>query len=89
MISYKSQQLLQTFIYSTSSKSSYIEQVYEKDNGQHTTNVNIIACRYILNGLSTGVNIINTVLGLVLTQDDLDALTAIKPVELLITENEC
>lgn len=55
--------------------------VHEKDNGQHTTNVHIIAKRHILSGVFTNVTIINTVLDLSLTQQELDNITSIRPLE--------
>lgn len=86
-ILYKRPYFSQILMNSTSCKSAYIEQVYEKDNGQHTTNVHVLARRHILSGLPTNVKIINAVLGLILTQPELDALTAIKPTELFFTNN--
>lgn len=65
----------------------HIEQAYERDNGQNTINVRILARRHIVSGLPTNINLINTVLGLVLTQNDLDLLTDIKPAQLFLTEN--
>lgn len=66
------------------SKISYMRIVHEKDNGLNTTNVHILARRHMLSGMPTNVTIINAVLGLSLTQVQLDILTAIKPLECIL-----
>lgn len=71
--------------FNKSSKYPYMKMVNEKDSSQNTTNVHIIARRHISSGLPTNVIIINTVLGLAITQDELNLLTSIKPVELILS----
>lgn len=75
-------------LYSTSTKSScYMKDAYEKDGGQNTSNVHIIARRHILSGAPTDINIINKVLTIAITQIELNLLISIKPYECLLSNN--
>lgn len=58
---------------------SYIKQAFQRDKGQHTNNIHIIALRHILSMLPTDVNIINLVQGTTIMQSEIDSLTSIKP----------
>lgn len=64
-----------------------MKDVHKKDNGQSATNVHIIAKRHILSGLPTNVTSINTVLSLSFTQQELDILTSIKPIEFKLSSD--
>lgn len=57
----------------------FMKMTQEKENGQNTTNVHIIAKRHILGGMPTNVEISNTVLHLSLTQEQLNIITSITP----------
>lgn len=67
------------------SDKSYFELINEKDKGQDTDNIYLMANRHIASGATTNVNIINqclSVLSLSITQKELDVLIGIKEIEL-------
>lgn len=69
------------------STNTYFNEIYEKDIGENTSNVHIIARRHIMSGLPTNVNIINKVCLGSITQTELNELTSIKPANITLTND--